>query len=65
MMSCPGLEGFRVRQARQVDGEIELLAETTAERAWCVTCGARAASKRGPAGLVGDAEVFGMPARLG
>ena len=59
-----GLEGFRVRQARQVDGEVGLVAETTALRAWWVTCGARAASKRVPAGLVGDAEVFGKPARL-
>lgn len=59
-----GLEGFRVLEARQVDGEVELVAETTAERAWCATCGARAASKGRSRVLVRDADAFGKPARL-
>jgi transposase len=34
-----GLAGFRVLAAGQVGGELELLVETTANRAWCPRCG--------------------------
>jgi transposase len=59
-----GREGFRVLGAGQVDGEVELVVETTAERAWCAVCGVRAASKGRSQVLVRDADAFGRPARL-
>lgn len=59
-----GLEGFCVLQARQADGEVELVVETTADRAWCATCGVAAASKGRSGVLVRDADAFGRPARL-
>ncbi len=59
-----GLEGFCVRKARQVGGEVELEVETTAAWAWCAVCGVRAASKGRSPVLVRDADVFGQPARL-
>ena len=59
-----GLEGVRVLEARQVDGEVELVIETTADRAWCEACGVRAVSKGRSTVLVRDADAFGRPARL-
>ena len=59
-----GLEGFRVLEAGQVDGEVELVVETTADRAWCAVCGVRAVSKGRSRVLVRDADAFGRPARL-
>lgn len=41
-----GFAGMRVLGARDVDGELELLVETTAERDWCRGCGVRARPAR-------------------
>ena len=59
-----GLGGFRVLSARQVAGELEVVVETTAERAWCRRCGVRAQSKERPVTLVRDLDAFGTPVAL-
>ena len=59
-----GLAGLRVLEAGQVDGELELTVETTADRAWCRACGVAAASKDRKTVGVRDADAFGQPARL-
>lgn len=59
-----GLVGFRVLDAREVDGEVELSVETTADRAWCHGCGVRATSKDRTTVVVRDVDGFGRPARL-
>ncbi len=38
-------DGFVLREWRLVDGEIKLTIETTADRAWCRSCGVRVHSK--------------------
>jgi transposase len=59
-----GLDGFRVLEAGQVDGELELVVETTAARDWCRRCGVRARSKDRPVVLVRDVDGFGRAVRL-
>jgi transposase len=59
-----GLAGFRVLDAGEVDGELELSVETTAERDWCRRCGVRAVSKDRPTVVVRDVDAFDRPVRL-
>lgn len=40
-----GLADFRVLDAREVEGEVELDVETTADRDWCRGCGVGAVRK--------------------
>lgn len=59
-----GIDGVRVVEARDVDGEVELTVETTADRDWCRSCGVRAHSKGRPTVVVRDVTGFGRRARL-
>lgn len=59
-----GIDGVRVLEARDVDGEVELTVETTADRDWCRVCGVRAHSKGRPTVVVRDVTGFGRRARL-
>jgi hypothetical protein len=54
-----GLGEFRVLDAREVDGEVELVVETVADLGWCRACGVRAHSKGRPSVLVRDVDAFG------
>jgi transposase len=59
-----GFDGFRVLDARDVDGELESLVETTSEQDWCRSCGVRARSHSRPETLVRDVDAFARPVRL-
>lgn len=59
-----GLPGFRVLAIDEVDGELELTVETTAERGWCQACGVRARSHSRPVTLVRDVDAFDRCVRL-
>ena len=59
-----GFDGLRVLKAREVDGELELTVETTAEDGWCRACGVRAWSKGRPEVLVRDVDAFARRVRL-
>ena len=59
-----GFDGFRVLDADQVDGELELLVETTSAQDWCRSCGVRAHAHSRAETLVRDVGAFGRPARL-
>jgi len=59
-----GIDGVRVLDAREVDGEIELPVETTTDRDWCRACGVRAHSKERPTVVVRDVTGFGRRGRL-
>jgi len=59
-----GCDGFRVLAARPVDGELEVVVETTATRDWCRSCGVRALSKERPVVVVRDVDGFDRPVRL-
>ena len=60
-----GIDGVRVLDACEVDGEIELTVETTTDRDWCRACGVRAHSKGRAVVVVRDVDAFGRRARLG
>lgn len=59
-----GLDAFVLLEWGLVGGEIELTIETTADRAWCRTCGVRALSKGRSTVVVRDVEAFGRRVRL-
>ena len=59
-----GLPDFRVCEAREVGGEIELDMETRADRAWCRDCGVRAQSHGRREALVRDVDAFDRRVRL-
>ena len=59
-----GIDGVRVLDACEVDGEIELTVETTTDRDWCRACGVRAHSKGRAVVVVRDVDAFGRRARL-
>ena len=59
-----GLAGFVVLEARQVDGELELLIETSAGRVGCPECGVIAWSHDRREVLVRDVGAFGQRVRL-
>jgi transposase len=59
-----GFDGFAVLAAGVVDGETELIIETTAARAWCAGCGVRARAKGRTVVLVRDVDAFGRRVRL-
>lgn len=59
-----GLADFVVLNADIVDGETELIIETTATRAWCAGCGVRAVAKDRSPVLVRDVDAFGRRVRL-
>ena len=59
-----GLPGFVVLDVGEVDDELEVAVETTADRAWCPGCGVRAVSHGRRSILVRDLPVSGRPTRL-
>ena len=59
-----GLDGFVLLEWRLVGGEIELTIETTADRAWCRSCGVRALSKGRSIVVVRDVDAFGRRVQL-
>jgi len=59
-----GLSGFVLLDVTEIDGELELLVETTAGRDWCRGCGVRATSHGRRSTLVRDLPVSGRPTRL-
>jgi transposase len=59
-----GLGEFRVLEARQIAGEVELTVETVTDVAWCRACGVRAHSKGRPTVIVRDVDAFDRPVRL-
>lgn len=59
-----GLEGFVLRAAVEVDGELWLAVETTADFVGCRGCGSRARSKGRPTTQVRDMACGGRPVRL-
>jgi transposase len=59
-----GLPEFRLLEAAEVDGELELTVETAVEAGWCRTCGVRARSKGRYETLVRDVAAFGRRVRL-
>jgi transposase len=59
-----GLGGFRVLEACEIDGEVELVVETIRDVGWCRGCGVRAHSTGRSAVLVRDVDAFGRPVRL-
>jgi transposase len=56
-----GFEGFRVLDAREHDGELVVLIETTADRDWCRACGVQARAHARPETLVRDVAAFDRP----
>ena len=59
-----GLDAFVLLEWRLVGGEIELTIQTTADRAWCRSCGVRALSKGRSTVAVRDVEAFGRRVQL-
>ena len=59
-----GLEGFVVRAAAEIDGELWLAVETEAGVVGCSGCGTRARSKGRAATEVRDMACGGRPVRL-
>ena len=59
-----GLPGFRVVATDEVDGELEVTVATTAQRAWCGSCGVRAHSQGRPVTFVRDVDAFDRCVRL-
>ena len=56
-----GLDGFRLIDALDHEGELWLSVETVADRAWCRTCGARAGAKGRVRTWVRDVPAGGRP----
>ncbi len=59
-----GMSGFSVLEARDVDGELELVVETGEVVVGCTGCGVRAVSHGRRETLVRDLAVSGRPTRL-
>jgi transposase len=59
-----GLPGMRVLGVAEGDDELVVTVETTAERAWCATCGVRAEVQDRSTRSVRDLSCFGRPVRL-
>ena len=59
-----GLPGMRVLGVAEGDDELVVTVETTAERAWCPTCGVRAQAQDRTTRSVRDLSCFGRPVRL-
>ena len=59
-----GLDGVRVTDVREADGEVTIEVETTELRAWCQRCGCRAESQDRMWVDARDLECFGRPTRL-
>ena len=59
-----GLDGVRVTEVREADGEVTIEVETTELRAWCQRCGCRAESQDRMWVDARDLECFGRPTRL-
>ncbi|MDP8929240.1 MAG: transposase family protein, partial [Actinomycetota bacterium] len=59
-----GLDGFVLLAATEHEGELVLLVETVADRAFCRECGARAASKGRARTLVRDVPMGDRPVVL-
>ncbi len=59
-----GLDGVRVTDVREADGEVTIEVETTEAFAWCERCGCRAESQDRMWVDVRDLECFGRSTRL-
>jgi transposase len=59
-----GLDDFALLQWRLVGDEIELTVQSTADRAWCRSCGVRALSKGRSTVVVRDVDAFGRRVQL-
>jgi transposase len=59
-----GLPGFRLVASDEVDGELEVTVATTAQRAWCGSCGVQAHSQGRPVTLVCDVDAVDRCVRL-
>ncbi|MGH8937048.1 MAG: ISL3 family transposase [Acidimicrobiia bacterium] len=59
-----GLDGFRVLDVAEADGEVMVRVETTAELMACPECGRRAESQDRMERQIRDLPCFGRPARL-
>ena len=59
-----GLDGVRVIDVSEADGEVTIEVETTEPRAWCRRCGCRAESQDRMWVDVRDLECSGRPTRL-
>ena len=59
-----GLSGFRVLEVSEPDVEVVIVIETTATRAFCMSCGTRAEPQDRMRVDVRDLACFGRPARL-
>lgn len=59
-----GLEGFRVLDVDETDGEMTVTVETTADRVGCPGCGVRAVAQDRMPVMFRDLECFGRPVRL-
>ena len=59
-----GLDGFRVLEVSEPDVEVVIVIETTATRAFCMSCGTRAEPQDRMTVDVRDLACFGRPARL-
>ncbi|HUG84272.1 MAG TPA: transposase family protein [Euzebya sp.] len=59
-----GLDGFALREATLIDGEVWLAVETTATRTGCPTCGVLAAAHDRRTVHVRDLAITGRPTRL-
>lgn len=59
-----GLDGVRVIDVVESDGEVTIMVETVTAFAWCVGCGCRAESQDRRWVDVRDLECFGRPTRL-
>ena len=59
-----GLPGFRVLEVSEPDVEVVVVIETTATRAFCMTCGVQAEAQDRMPVDVRDLACFGRPARL-
>jgi transposase len=59
-----GLPGMRVLEVAEGDDELVVSVETTADRAWCRSCGVRAEAQDRSTRSVRDLSCFGRPVRL-
>lgn len=59
-----GLDGFRVVGVAELDGEVLVLIETTAQRVGCASCGVVAEAQDRLVVEIRDLACFGRPARL-
>ena len=60
----PGLDGFRLRESGEIDGEVQLMVETTTARTGCPECGVVARAHGRRTTVLRDLAVSGRSCRL-